>query len=237
MMKKRLFLYIAGGVTVAAVICGLWVYWKFRPVKPGGDGDGRFDFYLYTVDEDNTIIPFTPPLDNPVIPDKPPLVYFESLKNTYLYLLLFTPEKEMTVLFPDTNGNFPRNYQFTRYFFPQDNNWQPYLPVSGQYTLCFLFSTGRLPTIERLLSGYALSGTAGKPGTAKLEILAKLQAEIGKYQREQEWIKNTGEIPSWIGGTVRSSQDEIIYKAWSVPFREIIIHNIIFDYTAGPEYG
>ncbi|MBN2536038.1 MAG: hypothetical protein JXB88_24370 [Spirochaetales bacterium] len=229
-MRKRLLIIISICTGILAVISGVWFYQGVFTSGDETEKTGRFDFYLYTIAPDNTLIPFSLAVDNQPIPDQAPRIYFESLKNAWLYLLLFSPENEMTVLFPAPGGNFPHDYEFAQYFLPKNYNWEPYLQSPGQYTLYFVFSTSPLKTVERLLSRYEEYRKARKPESVQRETIARLKAEVEKHRREQGWIKNTGAVPEWIDGTVRGNEDDVIYRAWSIPFRGIITHSVVFQY-------
>jgi len=225
MMKKRILIIIIIGVIILAGI-SLWIYSATTGSKTATEKSGRCDLLLYTYGDDNTIQPLDLSVDNQEVKE-PPLVYFKPLKNAYLYLLLFYGNTEMTVLFPGTNGNFPWDYQFKKFFLPQqDNNWQSWLKSPGQYTLCVFISSQQEPAIARLMSRYA----AGR------ESIASLQAEIAKRQRDQQWSKNTNRIPEWISGTRRSAEKEVLSKAWSIPFRECIVYNLNYNYTPGEKH-
>lgn len=228
--KKTIIICVVILVVISSILVSRGVF----PVRDEEEKDGRFDFYIYTITEDNLIIPFPPALMDQVLLDQPPFIYFECLKNAYLYLLLFSPEnKKMTVLFPGPERNFPGNYQFTRYFLPKGANWEPYLQSPGQYTLYFIISTSRMKTVEQLLDRYTGCSKSGQKDNDQSVIIAALQAEIEKYKREKEWIKNISSIPEWIGGTVRSNEEEVIYRSWSVPFRGIVTHSVSFHYNTG----
>lgn len=233
-MNKKLFIVILICTIILAGTGGVLLYRNNFFVRDDAEEmEGRFDFYIYTTAPDNTLIPFPLTVNNQPVLEQPPRVYFVCLKNACLYLLLLSPEKEMTVLFPGPGGIFPPEYRLTRYFLPEDSNWDPYLQAAGEYTLYFVISTSRLKVMERILSRYATYCKPGQPDSAQLEIIAHFQATFETFRRDKEWIENTGEIPEWIDGTVRSVEEEVIYRAWQVPFRGVITHSLVFHYIPG----
>ena len=237
MMNKRILKAVSAGILVLAVTAGIWISGACGCTRKEEERYGRFDLLLYTTGTNNAVVPLTLSPDSAEVMETPPLVYFESLKNAYLYLLLLNREKELTVLFPGPMGNFPRNYAFTRYFLPEGSNWETLLRFPGEYTLCFVVSTRRLPEVERRLSRYASYRKTNPQDSTGREIVTELLAEIAEHRREQEWIKNGDINPEWTGGTVRSAAEEVIFKAWSVPFRGIISCNLTFTYTPGRNDG
>jgi hypothetical protein len=230
-MKKRIFFYITICGLLLAGIGGVVLLRNSLFSPENEEKGGHFDYYAYTTAQDGTILPLLLSERSQTLA-APPFIYFESLKNAWFYLLLFSPDNKLTVLFPQPTGTFPRDYQFKEYFLPENNDWGAYLKEAGKYTLSCMVSTGRMKAVEHLLDLYAHSTDSRDSRTSRGEIFSRLQARIVQYRRKEEWIINTSEVPEWTDGTVRSNE-EVAWRAASVPFRGIIIRSFSFYYNPG----
>lgn len=123
----------------------------------------------------------------------------ELRKNCYVYVLHYSPKGEVTLLFPESFGQYSGDYEVGKnYYVPKGRGWFELDNSTGRETFYLLSSTERLLDLEALVGNYASAKT-----DEKAEFGKKIVAEIRDVRRKFRNFATLAERPVTIGGNIR----------------------------------
>jgi hypothetical protein len=126
----------------------------------------------------------------------------ELQKECFVYLIHYSEEGGIRLLFPYKLQQFDTDYQlFKRYYIPAGDAWFQLDQVVGNEFFHLLASAERLENLEVLLIDYESAQTDQKP-----EIARKILAEIKSVKREHKEFATPAERPVAIGGAIRGME-------------------------------
>jgi hypothetical protein len=112
---------------------------------------GHFYWAFVRVDENENSVPVTEEQTTGEISKHELKIFFQPMVHAYLYLLLFGPEENLTLVFPDNFNDFNKCYDtFKRMITVITPRAMP-----GDYELHILVSADRLKTLEEMLNKYS----------------------------------------------------------------------------------
>jgi hypothetical protein len=123
----------------------------------------------------------------------------ELKTECYVYVVHFSPQGEIGLLFPESFGQFAGDYKPGKnYYVPKGRTWFELDKNTGKETFYLLAASERLIELEAMIGEYLSASTEKKTDLAKQII-----AEIRDVKRKFRTFTTLAERPVTIGGNIR----------------------------------
>lgn len=130
-------------------------------------------------------------------------IFLELQKKCYIYLIYYSAQRKVHLLFPFDLDNFPSDSDATKdYCIPKGDAWFELDGHTGTETFYLLASAERLVGLEALVKKYEALPPPEK-GDCKDQILT----EIRSLKRQHQQFKTAAERPVLIVGGIRGSDE------------------------------
>jgi hypothetical protein len=163
-MKKEVLIviFIFGVCFVSLIIL-------FLHASPSKQNNGRFRFAFAGTDENENVFPVNQKrITNEILKYKVQIL-IQPVRNIYAYVLLFNDQDDFTLLFPGDAGDvFFKNWDnYEEYYIPENKSLGDYIQKDREYKLHIIFSTKRLPVLEKELRNYLTIDKQAKDDSSK----------------------------------------------------------------------
>lgn len=123
----------------------------------------------------------------------------ELKKECYVYVIHFSPQGEIGLLFPESFGQFSGDYkQGKNYYVPKGRTWFELDKNTGKETFYLLAASERLIELEALVGEYLSA-----QGEKKADLAKQIIGEIRDVKRKFRTFTTLAERPVTIGGNIR----------------------------------
>jgi len=127
----------------------------------------------------------------------------ELRKNCYVYVIHLSPGGEVTLLFPESFGEFTGDYEVRKnYYIPKGRGWFELDKSTGPETFYLLASAERLLDLETLVGNYM----SAKP-EEKSDLAKNVVSGIRDVKRKFRTFTTLAERPVTIGGNIRGTDE------------------------------